>query len=105
MTDQEKKFADEYVMLFFHSSTSTLKMMVNAARYAGYELSADCIKAELFSRDLLERKDINEYVKAEIASFRAKLSGSQRRNLWNLISNMTIGEPDENGTYTVIIPH
>ncbi len=105
MTDQEKKFADEYVMLFFHRPASTLDMMVDAAKYSGYELSADCIKAQLFSRDLLKRKDINEYVQAEIESFRAKLSGSQRRNLWNLISNMTIGEPDENGTHRDIIPH
>lgn len=104
MTTQEKKFADEYVMLFFHRPASTVDMAVDAARYADYEVPDDSNKAWQFGKSLLAKNSIKEYVEAEIDSFRVKLSGSQRRNLWNLISNMTIGNPDD-GNFSAIIPH
>lgn len=103
MTNQEKKFANEYVMLFFHAPTTTLETAVSAAKYAGYDLSEDCNAAEATAKGLLTKPAISEYIKAEVDAFRSRFSGSQRRNLWEAIRAFEPGTPEDTCLGNIII--
>ncbi|BCJ92836.1 hypothetical protein acsn021_04050 [Anaerocolumna cellulosilytica] len=47
ITQQEMNFADEYVMLYFHSPSIYAGMGVDAAKNAGYEIPVDDNKADV----------------------------------------------------------
>jgi hypothetical protein len=108
LTSQEKKFADDYVFQYFHTSAVYSGMAVSAAEYAGYEVPVYESKAELFGKSLLAKKEISEYIDSEIKRFRNILSGQQRRNLWEHISSFKAGTPESgtaSGDYGNIIIH
>ena len=56
MTRQEKKFANEYVLLFFSGSAVSVEMNIAAARYAGYALSPDIRAADTAAKALLAKR-------------------------------------------------
>lgn len=105
LTIQEKKFADDYVFQYFHTNTNSGCMAVNAAVYAGDDVSVDVIKAESLGKFLLQKQSIQQYIDSEIERFRAILSSEQRRNLWAHISQFTAGTPEQNADYGNIINH
>lgn len=106
ITEQEMNFADEYVMLFFHTGSSYSGMTVDAARNAGYKIPVDCSKADAIGKSLKEKTQA--YIDAEVERFRDILSGEQRRNLWKYISDFTAGTPEPgvaSGDYGSITRH
>lgn len=96
LTKQEQKFADDYVFLYFHAGAVTSGIAVEAARYAGYDIPDDVSKADAIAKTLLHKANIEKYIDAEIQRFREILSGQQRRNLWQHISEFVAGEPEQN---------
>lgn len=105
MTKQEKKFADEYVLLFFAASAVSVETATAAADYAGYALPADIRDAETAAKALLAKKDIAKYISTEIAAFRVRLSGEQRRNLWKAIRAFKPGTPENEDYFGDICVH
>jgi hypothetical protein len=105
LTEQEKKFADEYVFLYFHTTATYSGMAVNAASYAGYNIPVDVCQADSLGKSLLAKSDIKEYIEQEIKRFRSILSGEQRRNLWGHISQFAAGTPEQGASYGNIINH
>ncbi len=105
LSEQEKKFADEYVFSFFHAPAVSDADALGAAEYAGYEVPDDYSKADVLAKSLLNNKNIRQYIDSEIERFRVILSGEQRRNLWKYISEFKEGEPETEGCYGSIINH
>lgn len=105
LSEQEKKFADEYVFLHFHAYAVYPGMVVSAAIYAGYDVSADVNKADEFAKSLLKKHNIKQYIDSEIERFRTILSSEQRRSLWVYISQFTAGAPEQEACYGNIIRH
>jgi hypothetical protein len=108
ITQQEMDFANEYVMLFFHSSGIYAEMGIDAARKVGYEVSADSNKADALQKSLIGKVKVKNYIDFEIARFREILSGEQRRNLWKYISDFTGSTPESDAAsndYGSIIRH
>lgn len=96
MTDQEKKFADEYVFRYFNSEEkSGWNIAIESATFAGYTLPESKPKAELIVKALYNKAEIKTYIENQIKEFKAKLHPSQRRNLWTAIAAMIVGDPDE----------
>lgn len=104
MTKQEKKFADECVLAFFHGDM-VKDGSVGAAERAGYEIPVDVTKAEDMAKALLEKPEIKAYVDAEVERFRGIFSDEQRKNLWEHISSFTLGEAETGALYGAITPH
>ena len=50
LTEQEKKFADAFVYLFFHAPALMPGMKEDAAVYAGYDVPVDRNAADNFAR-------------------------------------------------------
>lgn len=90
MNTKEQKFADEYVFLYFNSNETIIG--VEAARTAGYDIPKDVVKADDFTEELLEKPAIKTYINEQIEEIKEKLSPEQRRNLWNAINAMELGE-------------
>ena len=103
LTEQEKKFADEYVFLNFHVHGVCPGMGALAVIYAGYDVSNNT--ADEFAKSLLSKQNIRQYVDSEIERFRSILSSEQRRNLWAYISKFTVGMPEEGACYGNMINH
>jgi phage terminase small subunit len=96
MTDQEKKFADEYVFHYFNSEErGSWSIAIEAARFAGYTLPESKPKAEEVVKALYNKDEVKEYIEGQILAFKEKLNPSQRRNLWTAIAAMTVGDPGE----------
>lgn len=66
ITEQEKKFADAFVYLFFHESAVMPGMKEDAAVYAGYDLPTDINAAENFANALYQKPSIKKYIDAEL---------------------------------------
>ena len=92
LTDQEKKFADAFVYLFFHAPALMPGMKEDAAVYAGYDVPVDRNAADNFARALSEKANIKQYIDSEIERFRGILSDDQSMNLWKHISEFKPGE-------------
>ena len=93
MNAKEKKFVDEYIFQFFNSNeTDTKSLAVKAAKYAGYTDTEESTVERIVS-DLMQQKPIRIEIDNQINSFREKLSGKQRRNLWKAIADFEIGTP------------
>ena len=92
LTEQEKKFADTFVYLFFHSHAMYAGMGAEAARVAGYDVPVDRNAADNFARALSEKANIKQYIDSEIERFREILSDDQSMNLWKHISEFKPGE-------------
>ena len=108
ITEQEKKFADEYVFLNFHAHGVSLHdafrlMGALAVIYAEYDVSSNT--ADEFAKSLLSKQNIRQYVDSEIERFRSILSSEQRRNLWAYISKFTVGTPEQGACYGDMINH
>lgn len=56
LTEQEKKFADTFVYLFFHSHAIYAGMGAEAARVAGYDVPDDMNKADNLEKSLLGKE-------------------------------------------------
>lgn len=96
MDSKETKFADEYVFLTFNGSeVSPLQVAQVAAVKAGYVLPVDKNARDEFCKAILNKDDVKAYIADQIAAFREKLSGMQRRNLWAAIGSMQLGKPSE----------
>ena len=96
MDSKETKFADEYVFLTFNGSeVSPLQIAQVAVVKAGYVLPVDKNARDKFCKEILNKDDVKVYVAEQIAAFREKLSGVQRRNLWAAIGSMQLGKPSE----------
>lgn len=97
MTDQEKKFADEYIFRYFNSEErSGRTIAVEVAKYAGYSIPDDnVVKADLLAQAIYNKAEIKTYIEDQIQDFKSKLHPSQRRILWTAIAAMTVGDPDE----------
>lgn len=96
MDSKETKFADEYVFLTFNGSeVSPLQIAQVAAAKAGYVLPVDKNASDEFCKAILNKDDVKAYIADQIAAFREKLSGTQRRNLWAAIGSMQLGKPSE----------
>lgn len=78
LTEQEKKFADAFVYLFFHAPALMPGMKEDAA--------------DNFARALSEKANIKQYIDSEIERFRGILSDDQSMNLWKHISEFKPGE-------------
>ena len=92
ITEQEKKFADAFVYLFFHAPALMPGMKEDAAAYAGYDLPTDRNAAENFATVLYQKPNIRKYIDAELERFREILSDDQSMNLWKHISEFKPGE-------------
>lgn len=92
LTEQEKKFADAFVYLFFHAPALMPGMKEDAAVYAGYDVPVDRNAADNFARALSEKANIKQYIDSEIERFREILSDDQSMNLWKHISEFKPGE-------------
>lgn len=103
MTQQEKKFADQYVFIFFHDYSHYPMQYI--LEYAGYEVPADSYEVDKFGSSLLSKPEIKAYIDAEIERFRKILSGEQRKNLWKYISAFSLGDAEMGACYGAIIPH
>lgn len=103
ITEQEKKFADEYVFLNFHAHGVCPGMGALAVIYAGYDVSNNT--ADEFAKSLLSKQNIRQYVDSEIERFRSILSSEQRRNLWAYISKFAVGTPEQGACYGDMINH
>ena len=103
LTEQEKKFADEYVFLNFHVHGVCPGMGALAVICAGYDVSSNT--ADEFAKSLLSKQNIRQYVDSEIERFRSILSSEQRRNLWTYISKFTVGAPEQGACYGDMINH
>ena len=77
LTEQEKKFADAFVYLFFHAPALMPGMKEDAAVYAGYDVPVDRNAADNFARALSEKANIKQYIDSEIERFRGILSDDQ----------------------------
>lgn len=96
MGSKETKFADEYIFLTFNGSEgSPLQIAQVAAVKAGYVLPVDKNAKDEFCKAILNKDDVKAYIADQIAAFREKLSGTQRRNLWDVIGGMQLGKPSE----------
>lgn len=105
-SEQEMNFADNYVFLYFHSSAVYDGMAVYAAKAAGYVVPVDVCKADDLGKSLVTKT--KKYIDAEIERFKAILSGEQRRNLWEYISDFVAGTPEQgvcNNDYGSITNH
>ena len=105
MTEQEKKFADEYVLMYFHSPNTYSEMAIEAAITSGYSVPKDVRSADDLGKTLLEKPCIRKYIDSEIKRFREILSDEQRRNLWKYISDFKTGTSEKNVTYGNITVH
>lgn len=94
LTKQEKKFADEYVYGFFHTSAVTTALYARAAVIAGYAKEENN-DARNIAVTLLNKAEVKEYVDSEIERFRNILADGYGKALWNHISKFEPGEPDE----------
>lgn len=95
MTDQEKKFADEYVFRYFNSEErSGWNIAIESATFAGYTLPESKPKAELIVKALYNKDEVKNYIEGQILAYKARLHPSQRRTLWAAIAAMTVGDPD-----------
>lgn len=103
ITEQEKKFADEYVFLNFHAHGVCPGMGALAVIYAEYDVSSNT--ADEFAKSLLSKQNIRQYVDSEIERFRSILSSEQGRNLWAYISKFTVGTPEQGACYGDMINH
>ena len=92
LTEQEKKFADTFVYLFFHLHAIYAGMGAEAARVAGYDVPDDMNKADNLEKSLLGKEKIKQYIDSEIERFREILSDDQSMNLWKHISEFKPGE-------------
>lgn len=92
ITEQEKKFADAFVYLFFHAPALMPGMKEDAAAYAGYDLPTDRNAAENFANTLYQKPSVRKYIDAELERFREILSDDQSMNLWKHISEFKPGE-------------
>ena len=99
ITEQEKKFADAFVYLFFHESAVMPGMKEDAAVYAGYDLPTDINAAENFANDMYQKPSIKQYIDAELERFREILSDDQSMNLWKHISEFKPGESTNDVLY------
>ena len=99
ITEQEKKFADAFVYLFFHAPALTSGMKEDAAVYAGYDLPTDINAAENFANALYPKPSIKKYIDAELERFRKILSDDQSMNLWKHISEFKPGESTNDVLY------
>ena len=96
MDSKETKFADEYIFLTLNGSeVSPLQIAQVAAVKAGYVLPVDKNAKDEFCKTILNKDDVKAYIADQVAAFREKLSGMQRRNLWAVIGNMQPGKPSE----------
>ncbi|WFD09957.1 hypothetical protein [Tepidibacter hydrothermalis] len=96
MTDQEKKFADEFVFRYFNGEErSQITLAVEVAKFAGYIIPESKPKAELLVKALYNKEEIKTYIDSQIQDFKSKLHPSQRRTFWTAIAAMTVGDPDE----------
>lgn len=97
MTDQEKKFADEFVFRYFNGEERNGRTLaVEAAKYAGYSIpNDDVVKADQVAQAIYNKAEIKTYIEDQIQDFKSKLHPSQRRTLWTAITAMTVGDPDE----------
>lgn len=94
MTNQEKKFADECVFMYFNSDETSLRTnAIIAAKYAGYEIPREVTKADLIVNSLLEKVEVKDYIAEQIHTYKAKFDSSQRRKFWDVITAMTLGDP------------
>ena len=85
LTDQEKKFADYFVFLYFHNPAYTPKLSVCAAEYAGYEIPQGYGEAVKFVENLKEK--CADYIESERNRIYEILDVDNRLNLWNVIIN------------------
>ncbi|MCT4686611.1 terminase small subunit [Vallitalea sp.] len=95
MTDQEKKFADEYIFRYFNSDECSWINAVEAAKQAGYTLPKCNLGAEGIAKALFNKGVIKNYIESQIQAFKEKLNPSQRRKLWIAIAEMTIDDPSD----------
>lgn len=61
LTEQEKKFADAFVYLFFHAPALMPGMKEDAAVYAGYDVPVDRNAADNFARALSEKRYMGHF--------------------------------------------
>lgn len=59
LTEQEKKFADAFVYLFFHAPALMPGMKEDAAVYAGYDVPVDRNAADTLQGHYLKRQTSN----------------------------------------------
>ena len=83
MNEQEKKFVDRYVMIFFHTAAVKWEHGVAAMDYAGYDLPADLHEADHLAKALIEK--LHDEIDAEISRTRKIFDCSNAVNLWNII--------------------
>lgn len=96
MTDQEKKFADEFVFRYFNGEErSGRTIAIEVAKYAGYSIPDDVVKADQVAQAIYNTPEIKTYIEDQIQDFKSKLHPSQRRTLWTAIAAMTVGDPGE----------
>lgn len=96
MTDQEKKYADEFLFQYFNSDeTGAWSIAVQAATMAGYILPESKLKVELLVKAIHTKLEVQTYIKDKISELKEKLHPSQRRVLWKAITETVTGEPDE----------
>ena len=97
MTDQEKKFADEFVFRYFNrEERSGRTLAIEVAKYAGYPIpDNNVVKADQIAQAIYNKSEIKTYIENQILEFKAKLHPSQRRTLWTAIVEMIIGDPDD----------
>lgn len=99
ITEQEKKFADAFVYLFFHAPALMPGMKEDAAVYAGYDLPTDRNAADTFATALYQKPSIRKYIDEELERFREILSDDQSMNLWKHISEFKPGESTNDGLH------
>lgn len=97
MTDQEKKFVDEYIFRYFNGEERNGRTLaVEVAKYVGYSIpDNNVVKADLLAQAIYNTPEIKTYIEDQIQVFKSKLHPSQRRTLWTAIAAMTVGDPDE----------
>lgn len=99
LTEKEKKFADEYVYGFFHTSAVTTALYAHSAVVAGYAKEANR-NAENIAMELLGKGNVKAYIDSEIERFRGILANEQAKTLWGHISKFEPGESDEECFYS-----
>ena len=96
LTEQEVKFAEDFVYLYFNGGEKAFdRIGMKAAIAADYTIPENQEEARIFIKTLLgetegSSPDIRNYIDELIASFRKKLSINNRRTVWELISKMEV---------------
>ena len=86
LSKMQKKFADEYVFLYFHCKAMSREKEKDAFCAAGYKLTGDRTKDEKAIEELMKDAAVKEYIDGQLEHFRKVLSDDQAKGLWKHIS-------------------